>query len=66
MTTTNGTVNFTWSIMPGQKYQLQSNTNLNSTNWLNLGSSATASTISVSASDSMNNSQCFYRIMLLQ
>lgn len=52
--------------MPGQKYQLQSNTNLNSTNWLNLGSSATASTISVSASDSMNNSQCYYRIMLLQ
>jgi uncharacterized repeat protein (TIGR03803 family) len=63
---TNGSVALTWNIMPGQKYQLQSNTNLSSTNWLNLGSSATASTATVSASDSMTNSQCFYRIMLVQ
>ena len=66
ITQTNGMFNFTWSIMPGQKYQLQSNTNLNSTNWVNLGSSTTASNAAVSASDTMTNSQCFYRIMLLQ
>jgi uncharacterized repeat protein (TIGR03803 family) len=63
---TNGMFNFTWSIMPGQTYQLQSNTDLNSTNWINLGSSVTASNAIVCASDSMTNSQCFYRIMLLQ
>jgi uncharacterized repeat protein (TIGR03803 family) len=66
ITRTNGVVSITWNIMPGQKYQLQSSTNLISTIWLNLGSSATASNATVSASDSMTNSQCFYRIKLLQ
>jgi len=66
VTQSNGMFNFVWSIMPGQKYQLQSNTTLNGTNWLNLGSSAIASSATVSGSDSTTNSQCFYRIMLLQ
>ncbi|HAO78956.1 MAG TPA: hypothetical protein DCQ92_08280 [Verrucomicrobia subdivision 3 bacterium] len=66
ITQTNGVVALTWSIMPGQKYQLQSNTDLSSTNWLNLGSSVTASNTIVSASDSMTNSRRFYRIMLTQ
>lgn len=52
--------------MPGTKYQLQYNTDLSSTNWLNLGSSVTASNATVSAFDSMTNKQSFYRIMLLQ
>jgi uncharacterized repeat protein (TIGR03803 family) len=65
VTPTNGMFNFTWSIMPGQKYQLQSNPDLNSTNWLNLGGSVTASNTVVTVSDSMTNSHCFYRIMLL-
>jgi uncharacterized repeat protein (TIGR03803 family) len=63
---TNGLFNFTWSIMPGQTYQIQCNTNLSSTNWVNLGSSVTASNVTACASDSMTNSQCFYRIMLAQ
>jgi len=66
VTQTNGMFNFTWSIVPGQTYQLQSNTNLSSTNWLNLGSSVTATNTTAGGSDSTTNSQCFYRIMLLQ
>jgi hypothetical protein len=46
--------------------QVQYNTDLSSTNWLNLGGSVTASNTILSASDSMTNSQCFYHIMLLQ
>jgi hypothetical protein len=39
---------------------------LSSPNWLNLGGSVTATNTIASASDSMTNSQCFYRILLLQ
>jgi uncharacterized repeat protein (TIGR03803 family) len=63
---TAGAVTFAWSSVSGLTYQLQYNTDLSSTNWINLGSSVTASNNTVSASDSMTNSQCFYRIMLLQ
>jgi len=66
ITQTNGIVSLAWNIMPGTKYQLQYNTDLSSTNWLNLGSSVTASNATVSAFDSMTNKQSFYRIMLLQ
>jgi hypothetical protein len=66
VTQTNGTIQFTWSTVPGQICQLQSNTNLNSTNWLNLGDSITATNTTASASDSITNSQCFYRILLVQ
>ena len=61
-----GTLTFTWSAVSNANYQVQCNTNLTSTNWLNLGSSVTASNTIVSASESMTNSQCFYRIKLLQ
>jgi uncharacterized repeat protein (TIGR03803 family) len=61
-----GTLTFTWSAVSNASYQVQYNTNLTSTNWLNLGSSVTASNTIVSASESMTNSQCFYRIKLLQ
>jgi hypothetical protein len=39
---------------------------LNFTNWSNLGGSVTASNATAFASDSITNSQRFYRIMLLQ
>jgi hypothetical protein len=55
-----------WSIVPGQTYQLQHNTDLTTTNWVNLGSAVTATNASASASDSITNSQCFYRIVLVQ
>jgi hypothetical protein len=63
---TNGMIDLVWSVVPGQTYQLQSSTNLSSTRWLNFGSSVMATNTTVCASDSMTNSQCFYRIMLLQ
>jgi uncharacterized repeat protein (TIGR03803 family) len=66
ITQTSGSVVLTWSIMPGQKYQLQSSPDLSSANWLNLGGSVTASNATACASDSTTNSQCFYRITLLQ
>jgi hypothetical protein len=64
VTQTNGTIQLDWSILPGQTYQLQSNTDLNSTNWVNLGGSVTATTTNASATGPMTNSQCFYRIRL--
>ena len=59
-------VMFTWSSVSNANYQVQYNTDLNSSNWLNLGSSVTATNTIASASDSTTNSQCFYRILLLQ
>lgn len=66
VTPTNGTIHFIWSTVPGQTCQLQSNTDLNSTNWINLGSPVAATNTTASASDSITNAQCFYRIMLVQ
>ncbi len=61
-----GLLTFTWSAVPNASYQVQYNTDLSSTNWLNLGSSVTASNTILSASDAITNSCCFYRIKLLQ
>lgn len=55
------TLNLSWSASAGSSYQLQYNTDLGQTNWTNLGSPITA----VAATDSMTNSQRFYRVMLL-
>jgi uncharacterized repeat protein (TIGR03803 family) len=63
---TNGQINFIWSIMPGQMYQVQYNTDLASTNWLNSGSPVTASNAVASAAYCMTNMQCYYRIRLTQ
>lgn len=63
---TNGSINMAWSIMPGQTYQIQFTTNLLSTNWFSFGSAVTATNTVLSATDSTTNTQCFYRIMLLQ
>jgi uncharacterized repeat protein (TIGR03803 family) len=66
ITQSNGVATLTWSILPGQTYQVQSSPDLSSTNWLNLGSSVTATNSAASATDSMTNAQCFYRILLTQ
>jgi uncharacterized repeat protein (TIGR03803 family) len=64
---TNGGVSLTWSIMPGETYQLQYCTNLTSPNWTGLGSSLTASNTTVSVSDAIGSDpQRFYRLMLTQ
>jgi uncharacterized repeat protein (TIGR03803 family) len=63
---TGGNIILTWSAAAGQMYQLQYKTNLNSTNWINLGAPITATGSSVSASDALvaGPAQRFYRVML--
>ena len=62
----NNTFLLSWSAAQGQKYQLQYKTNLNTTNWFNLGSSITATGAMASSSDLIgSNSQRFYRVILL-
>jgi hypothetical protein len=55
VTLTNGTLGLTWSTEVGGTYQLQCNTDLNSTNWTNLGSSFAATGATLSATDSVTN-----------
>lgn len=66
ITPTNGKIVLAWSAMSNQVCQLQYNTNLASTNWINLGSAITTTNSPVSASDSIGtDAQRFYRIQLL-
>jgi hypothetical protein len=62
---TAGTITFTWSATAGQRYQVQSNTNLTQTNWSNLGSALTATNASATTTDTMDSAQRFYRVLLL-
>jgi uncharacterized repeat protein (TIGR03803 family) len=65
-TKSNNAFVLSWSAAQGQKYQLQYKTNLNNTNWFNLGSSLTATGATVTMSDLIgSNSQRFYRVILL-
>jgi len=57
---------FTWIAAPGQLYQVQSITDLDSANWINVGSVITATNTSQSASYVIGSaSQQFYRVLLL-
>ncbi|MGD1086320.1 MAG: S53 family peptidase [Verrucomicrobiota bacterium] len=60
-----GGLTLTWSTLPGFSYQLQFISDLGPTNWVNFGSSITATGPVTTASDSVTNSQRFYRVMLL-
>jgi uncharacterized repeat protein (TIGR03803 family) len=61
----NGTIVLAWSTVAGQTYQLQSVTNLASTNWVNLGSPILANSAVTTTSDVIgSNSQRFYRVVL--
>ena len=63
---TNGTITLNWNAMNGLKYQLQSNADLSSANWNNLGSVITATNGIVTVSDIIGtNTQRYYRVMLL-
>ena len=56
----------TWKAAAGQVYQLQSNPNLNSTNWTDLGPSILATNGVMSALDSPGpDAQRFYRVLVL-
>lgn len=56
----------TWSTVPGTMYQLQANSDLNTSNWTNLGL-ITATGATLQSQDSVTNAaQRFYRLMLVQ
>jgi hypothetical protein len=61
----NGTIfSFTFVAVPGQIYQIQYTTNLAPANWLNLDGPINATTNTVTVSDTIQNSQLFYRAVL--
>ncbi len=64
---TNGVISFTWSATTGLVYQTQYKTNLNATNWINLGSAVNATNSTMTGSDPVISApgQRFYRIELL-
>ena len=55
VTLTNNTLNLTWSTETGARYQLQYNSDLSSSNWINLGSPVTATGATLSTTDSLTN-----------
>jgi hypothetical protein len=60
--------NLTWSAVAGLVYQVQYNTNLLQTNWINLGSpiTATTNTLSISDTNAFSSSPSrFYRVVEL-
>jgi hypothetical protein len=57
---------FTWNALSGQFYQLQCSTNLAATNWVNFGSTITATNSTMSVSNTFTNTQLFYRLLWLQ
>jgi uncharacterized repeat protein (TIGR03803 family) len=65
VTLTNGWLNLTWSTEAGGTYQLQYNSDLSSSNWINLSSPFTATGATLSTTDSLTNGpQRFYRLVL--
>ncbi len=61
-----GTISFTWGALPGLSYQVQYTADLGSPNWTNLGGALSATTGTLSASDSNpSDSQRFYRVVLI-
>jgi hypothetical protein len=60
-----GNLSFTWSTVVGKTYQVQYTTNLTQVVWHNLGSTVTANSVTLTASDSLvANPQRFYRIVM--
>ena len=63
---TQGTLDLTWSTEAGASYQLQSNSDLKSTNWTSLGGPLTATGPMLSATDYATNGPArFYRAVRL-
>jgi uncharacterized repeat protein (TIGR03803 family) len=66
ITLSSGTIEFTWSALPGQSYQAQYAANLNQTNWSNLGRPVTTTNSVGSQTDSAAGlAQRFYRVYLI-
>ena len=61
-----GHVVFSWDALDGIKYQVQYQTNLLQTNWLNLGNAIMATNSTIVATDPISSSsKRFYRLLLL-
>ena len=62
---TENAITITWSSIVGQTYQVQCNSNLTSTNWVNLTSPIIATTSTTMMSDTISaaNQQRYYRIV---
>lgn len=58
-------ITFTFSSMANQMYQIQVKGSLTQSSWSDLGSPITASSTNTTSSDSITNSQRFYRVVLL-
>jgi hypothetical protein len=61
LTQNGGTFSFNFGAVPGQTYQVQYTTNLAPANWINLGSTISATNSTISVSDTVRNPQLFYR-----
>jgi len=60
-----GNISFTWSTVVGKTYQVQYTTNLTQAVWHSLGGAVTATSATLTASDSLGaNPQRFYRIVM--
>jgi uncharacterized repeat protein (TIGR03803 family) len=61
------TLTLTWSAVAGKSYQLQSLTNLATTNWINLGAVIPATNATATASDTIGSPgpRKFYRVFQL-
>jgi uncharacterized repeat protein (TIGR03803 family) len=65
VTLTDSTLNLTWSTEAGGTYQLQYNSNLSSSNWINLGSPINATGATLNTTDTLTNGpHRFYRLVL--
>jgi uncharacterized repeat protein (TIGR03803 family) len=65
VTLTNSTLSLTWSTEAGGTYQLQYNSDLSSSNWINVNSAFTATGTTLTTTDSVTNApQRFYRVVL--
>jgi hypothetical protein len=60
-----GTCSIGWNTPTGQVCQIQYTTNLTQPGWINLGGLVTVTNGTVCVTDSLTNSQCFYRVVVL-
>jgi subtilase family serine protease len=66
LTKSNSTLQFAWSAVTGMVYQLQYRTNLLQTNWINLGSTITATNpVAVATNNIGPDPRRFYRVQLV-
>ena len=65
VTLTNSTLSLTWSTEAGGRYQVQYNSDLSSSNWINLSNAVIAAGATLSVTDSVTNApRRFYRAVL--